>query len=102
MKKVNVAHVRAEQRQSPGGKYAKTVKEISIALGREPDSLDLAKRHPFDLTLVRISPGKAIGRRAYWRYMVRLNGPLAFSRVRARMAICVDSLFYFLFYFRVL
>src|SRR5262245_66686157 len=59
MKKVNVAHVRAEQRQSPGGKYAKTVKEISIALGREPDFLDLAKRHPFDLTLVRIPPGKS-------------------------------------------
>src|SRR5512132_3405034 len=59
MKKVNLAHVPAEQRQSPGGKYAKTIKEISIALGREPDSLDLAKRHPFDLTLVRIPPGKS-------------------------------------------
>src|SRR5262249_1620996 len=59
MKKVNLAHVPAEQRQSPGEKYAKTVKEISIALGREPHSLDLAKRHPFDLTLVRIPPGKS-------------------------------------------
>ena len=59
MKKVNLADVPAEQRQSPGGKYAKTIKEISIALGREPDSLDLAKRHPFDLTLVRIPPGKS-------------------------------------------
>jgi hypothetical protein len=49
----------AEQRQSPGGKYAKTIKEISIALGREPHSLDLAKRHPFDLTLVHIPPGKS-------------------------------------------
>jgi hypothetical protein len=59
MKKVNLAHVPAEQRQSPGGKYAKTIKEISVALGRDPDSLDLAKRHPFDLTLVRIPPGKS-------------------------------------------
>src|SRR5215471_14719795 len=59
MKKVNLAHVRAEQRQSPGGKYTKTVKEISIALGREPHSLDLAKRHPFDLILVHIPPGKS-------------------------------------------
>jgi hypothetical protein len=41
-----------------GGKYAKTIKEISVALGRDPNSLDLAKRHPFDLTLVRIPPGK--------------------------------------------
>ena len=59
MKKVNLAHVPAQQRQSPGGKYAKTIKEISIALGREPDSLDLARRHPFDLSLVRIPPGKS-------------------------------------------
>ena len=59
MKTANLAHVPAEQRQSPGGKSAKTIKEISIALGREPESLDLAKRHPFDLTLVRIPPGKS-------------------------------------------
>jgi uncharacterized cupin superfamily protein len=59
MKKVNLDHVPAEQRQSPGGKYAKTIKEISVALGRDPHSLDLAKRHPFDLTLVRIPPGKS-------------------------------------------
>ncbi len=59
MKKVNLADVPAEQHQSPGGKYAKTIKEISIALGRKPDSLDWARRHPFDLTLVRIPPGKS-------------------------------------------
>lgn len=59
MKKVNVAQVPAEERHSPGGKYGKTVQEISVALGREPDSLDLAKRHPFDLALVRIPPGKS-------------------------------------------
>jgi hypothetical protein len=59
MKKVNLADVPAEQRRSPGGKYAKTIKEISMALGRGPHSLDLAKRHPFDLTLVHIPPGKS-------------------------------------------
>jgi len=59
MKKVNLAHVPAEQRQSPAGNYAKTIKEISVALGRDPYSVDLAKRHPFDLTLVRIPPGKS-------------------------------------------
>ncbi|MDQ6765620.1 MAG: cupin domain-containing protein [Verrucomicrobiota bacterium] len=59
MKVVNIAQVPAQQRQSPGGKYGKTVQEISVALGREPDSLDLARRHPFDLALVRIPPGKS-------------------------------------------
>lgn len=59
MRKVNLDQVPAERRQSPGGKYAKTIKEISVALGRQPDSLDLSKRHPFDLALVRIPPGKS-------------------------------------------
>ncbi|MFL6589612.1 MAG: cupin domain-containing protein [Chthoniobacterales bacterium] len=59
MKKVNLADVAADNRESPGGKYAKTVREISVALGRDADSLDLAKRHPFDLALVHIPPGKS-------------------------------------------
>lgn len=59
MKKVNVAKINEQERQSPKEKFHKFVKDISIALGREEDSLDLAKRHPFDLALVRIPPGKA-------------------------------------------
>lgn len=59
MKKVNVAEVEEQERQSPKGNFHKFVKDISIALGREKDSLDLAKRHPFDLALIRIPPGKA-------------------------------------------
>ena len=31
-----------------------------MALGREPESLDLSKRHPFDLALVRIPKGKSL------------------------------------------
>jgi len=59
MRKINIAQVPEEERQSPGGKYAKTVQQISVALGGRPDSLDLATRHPFDLALVRIPPGKS-------------------------------------------
>jgi uncharacterized cupin superfamily protein len=59
MRKVNLAEVKEDERKSPGGKYHKFVKDISIALGREKDSLDLAKRHPFDLALIRIPKGKA-------------------------------------------
>lgn len=58
MQKVNLNEVREEERKSPKGKYHKFVKDISIALGREPDSFDLMKRHPFDLALIRIPPGK--------------------------------------------
>src|SRR5512140_923333 len=59
MRKVNLTDIPEQERKSPKGKFHKFVKDISIALGREPESLDLAKRHPFDLTLVRIPKGKS-------------------------------------------
>jgi uncharacterized cupin superfamily protein len=59
MKKINLKDIKEEERRSPRGKFHKHLKEISVALGREPDSLDLLKRHPFDLALVRIPPGKS-------------------------------------------
>ena len=59
MRKINLSQIKEEERKSPKGKYHKFVKDISIALGREPDSLDLMKRHPFDLALIRIPPGKS-------------------------------------------
>ncbi len=59
MRKVNVNEMKEELWQSPGRKYAAHFKGISIALGRDPDSLDLAKRHPFDLEWTRVPPGKS-------------------------------------------
>lgn len=57
MKKINLKEIETSERQSPKGKYRKFVKDISIALGREPESFDLRKRHPFDVAQVRIPPG---------------------------------------------
>jgi uncharacterized cupin superfamily protein len=59
MRKVNLSEIQEEERNSPKGKYHKFVKDISIALGREKESLDLGKRHPFDLAQVRIPKGKS-------------------------------------------
>ena len=59
MRKVNLQDIPEQERRSPNGKFQKFVKDISVALGREPDSLDLTKRHPFDLALVRIPKGKS-------------------------------------------
>ena len=59
MRKVNLNQIPEEERKSPKGKYHKFVKDISIALGREKESLDLSKRHPFDLAQVRIPKGKS-------------------------------------------
>ena len=58
MRKVNLNEIKEENWQSPGEKYAVSFKGISEALGREPSSLDLSKRHPFDLEWNRVPPGK--------------------------------------------
>jgi uncharacterized cupin superfamily protein len=60
MQKVNVNEIQERERQSPNGKFARASKDISIALGRDPESFDLRKRHPFDLALIRIPKGKAL------------------------------------------
>ncbi len=60
MRKINLKEVPEQERKSPKGKFGRFSKNISIALGREPDSLDLSKRHPFDLALVRIPKGKTL------------------------------------------
>ena len=60
MRKVNLKDVPEQERKSPKGKFGRASKNISVALGREPDSLDLSRRHPFDLALVRIPKGKSL------------------------------------------
>ncbi len=60
MRKVNLNDIEERVRQSPKGKFGRRMKEISVALGRDPESLDLRKRHPFDLALVRIPKGKTL------------------------------------------
>jgi uncharacterized cupin superfamily protein len=59
MRKVNLAEIKEGERHSPKGKYHARYQEISLALGRERDSLDLRKRHPFDLALLKIPPGSS-------------------------------------------
>src|SRR6266487_4324407 len=60
MRKVSLKDIPEQERKSPKGKFGRASKNISIALGREPASLDLTKRHPFDLALVRIPKGKIL------------------------------------------
>ncbi len=57
MRKINLSEVTESERKSPKGKYRSYRQEVSVALGRDPDSPDLSKRHPFDLMLTRIPPG---------------------------------------------
>jgi uncharacterized cupin superfamily protein len=59
VKKVQVSEIKEDPWQSPKGNYAVAFTGISEALGRDPSSLDLAKRWPFDLELSRMPPGKS-------------------------------------------
>ncbi len=60
MKTVNLKDIEEKKRQSPKGKFGRASKDISVALGRDPESLDLMKRHPFDVALVRVAPDQTI------------------------------------------
>ncbi len=58
MQKVNSNTLAEDTWASPKGKFAGAGKEISEALGRKPQSTDLMERHPFDVEILRIPPGK--------------------------------------------
>ena len=78
MKKINLSEIEGRERRSPKGKFHSFSREISVALGREDKSLDLDKRHPFDLTLARIPPGASYcpyhAEGAQWELYLVLSG----------------------------
>src|SRR5438552_8141937 len=60
MRKVNLKDVEEQVRQSPKGKFGRRSKNISVALGRDPESLDLMMQHQVDRALVSIPRGKSL------------------------------------------
>jgi uncharacterized cupin superfamily protein len=59
MRKINTNSMEELVWSSPKGKFAGAGKQVSEALGRKPFSTDLMERHPFDVEICRIPPGKA-------------------------------------------
>jgi uncharacterized cupin superfamily protein len=57
MRKINTGEIDELTWSSPRGTFRGAGKQISEALGRRPESLDLNERHPFDVELARIPPG---------------------------------------------
>jgi uncharacterized cupin superfamily protein len=78
VRKININEIKEEPWESPRGKYAVSFKGISEALGREPTSLDLSKRHPFDLEIARVPPGKMNfpyhAHSAQWEFYLVISG----------------------------
>jgi uncharacterized cupin superfamily protein len=59
MRKINTNGLPESSWSSPKGKFAGAGKQVSEALGRKPLSTDLKERHPFDIEILRVPPGKA-------------------------------------------
>jgi uncharacterized cupin superfamily protein len=78
MKKINVRNLRPEPWTSPKGRFASSSQTLSIALGRDPDATDLNLRHPFDVEICRVPPGKAAcpyhSHSAQWEFYHVLSG----------------------------
>lgn len=58
MLKINTHTLAEESWSSPKGKFTGASKTISEALGRQPLSTDLMERHPFDVEILRMTPGQ--------------------------------------------
>src|SRR5688500_19531962 len=59
MRKVNTNKMAEVTWASPKGKFSGAGKEISEEVGRKPQSTDLRERHPFDVEIMRIAPGRS-------------------------------------------
>lgn len=59
MRKINTNQLEEVSWSSPKGKFAGYGREVSEALGRKRDSTDLNERHPFDVEILRVPPGKS-------------------------------------------
>ena len=78
MRKINTKDIVEEPWWSPKGKFGGAGKEISEALGRKPLSTDLKERHPFDVEICRIPPGKSTypyhSHSAQWEFYHVISG----------------------------
>lgn len=59
MRKINTNEMAEDSWTSPKGKFAGAGKEISEALRGAPPLMNPKERHPFDVEILRIPPGKS-------------------------------------------
>ncbi|MGH8099940.1 MAG: cupin domain-containing protein [Chthoniobacterales bacterium] len=78
MRKANTNELAELTWSSPKGKFAGAGKQVSEALGRDPRSTDLTKRHPFDVEIARFEPGQTPypfhSHGAQWEFYLVISG----------------------------
>ncbi len=99
MRKVNLHDIREDSWSSPKGKFRSSGKGLSEALGRDPFSTDLMKRHPFDVEITRIPTGAAAcpyhSHAAQWEFYHVISGRGAVRHAEGTTAIEAGDAFIF-------
>ena len=99
MRKVNTNQMAEVTWSSPKGKFAGAGKEISEELGRKPQSTDLKERHPFDVEITRIAPGKTPcpyhSHSAQWEFYHVISGTGVVRHKDGKTAIAAGDAFIF-------
>ena len=99
MLKVNTNQIPEYSWSSPRGRFVGAGKEISEELGRKPHSSDLNERHPFDVEICRIAPGKSPypyhSHSAQWEFYHVISGRGVVRHDNDRTAVAVGDAFIF-------
>jgi uncharacterized cupin superfamily protein len=99
MRKINTKEMAEEPWTSPKGKFVGAGKEISESLGRKPFSTDLKERHPFDIEICRVPPGKSPypyhSHSAQWEFYHVISGKGAVRHQDGTTAIEAGDAFIF-------
>ena len=99
MRKVNTNELPEDPWSSPKGKFCGSSKGVSEALGRKPASMDLKERHPFDVEICRIPPGKTPypyhSHSAQWEFYHEISGKGTVRHKDGTTAIEVGDAFIF-------
>ena len=97
--KVNTYTLADEPWTSPKGRFACSGKQVSEALGRKPASTDAMERHPFDIEIARIPPGKTAypyhSHSAQWEFYHVISGTGLVRHADGQTAISPDDAFIF-------
>jgi uncharacterized cupin superfamily protein len=99
MKIVNLRDVQAQRWDSPKGKFAMIDQELSVALGRNPDSASARDRHPFDVEVMTVPAGKIACpyhmHSAQWEYYQVLSGAGFVRHAKGTTALVPGDAFLF-------
>ena len=99
MRKINTKDIPELTWSSPKGKFTGAGKQVSEELGRKPTSTDLMERHPFDVEICRIPPGKVPcpyhSHSAQWEFYHVISGKGVVRHAEGRTPIEAGDAFLF-------